>query len=124
MNYTKEIDPINNLVTVTYAPDMSYQDRINLLDELIVICKSYTYINILIDTRHAKKELTIKEQKELGELIASKEQLLKRNKTVIVNSNSYLNRFITPFADASGFKRICQFDGKNDAINWLNGSIK
>ena len=125
MNFTIDTDPENNLVTVNYTPDTSYQDRIDALNELIEICKSHSSINILIDTRNAKKELTLDEQKKLGALIASNELQFKRNKTAIVEHfSSYPNFFITAVAATDGFSRTCQFGCKSDAILWLNNFIK
>ena len=84
MAFDLSIDEKCNLLTVTYDADTSYQDRINVLDNLVDILQKQPKLNIFIDTRRANENMTYMEQMKYGNMIANKKQYFSKNRTAIL----------------------------------------
>jgi len=72
----------------------------------------------------ASENMTDDEQIKYAELLGEKNSLFKRNKVAIYYKDKNPNPLIPSMAYIEGFKDICEFIHKIDAINWLNGDIK
>ena len=123
MAYSLVKDDDKNLITVTYEAETSYQDRVNLLNVLIVILKDEPTTNIIINTANAATVMTDDEQLEYGKLLAESSGYFQHNKTAIVKRQVNPHPYIIPGAYADGFRNIVEFDNEHDAIAWINGEI-
>lgn len=86
MAYDLQINDNENLILVSYLADTSYQDHIDVLNELVVILKNHPEINVLVDTREAKSNMSVEQQLEYGNLLATNRQFFSNNKTAIIAS--------------------------------------
>ena len=125
MAYSLEKDLDKNIVKVTYDENTSYQNRIDLLDDLVEVMADHSDINILIDIRNAKQNMTPEQQIKYGELVASKQQYFNKSRTAVLSERSRNpHPYIIPKAHVGGYKGICEFHSENEAIQWLNGEIR
>ncbi|MCK4709687.1 MAG: hypothetical protein KAU21_13795 [Gammaproteobacteria bacterium] len=125
MAFDLSIDEKCNLLTVTYDADTSYQDRINVLDNLVDILQKQPKLNIFIDTRRANENMTYMEQMKYGNMIANKKQYFSKNRTAILTlRRKNPHPIILTEAYLDGFENYCEFDVKSEALVWLNENIK
>jgi len=123
MPFYFDIDENNHFISIKYDSSTTYQDRVRLLDLLISEGEKFSHNNIFIDVSDAAR-LTTEEQEHYGELLSKKNHLFKRNKVAIFHPQNNPNPLIPTIAYVTGFNDICEFQHKNDAINWLEGKIK
>ena len=123
MAFTLVKDDDNNLITVTYKTNTSYQDRIDLLHMLVKILEKQPKMNVLIDTADAKTKMSDVEQLEYGKLLAENTHYFQYNRTAIVKTNMNPHPYILVGAYIDGFSNFVEFDYINEAISWINGEI-
>jgi hypothetical protein len=124
MAFVLSKDDDNNLITVTYEANTSYQDRVDLLHMLVKILENRQEMNVLINTASAKNNMSSNEQLEYGKLLAKSANYFQHNRTAIVKSNINPHPYILPAAYGNGFENYVEFDQMNEAIAWLNGEIR
>ena len=84
MAFTLIKDDDNSLITVTYATDTSYQDRVDLLYMLVKILENQPKLNVLVNTADAITNMSDTEQMEYGKLLAENAHYFQYNRTAIV----------------------------------------
>lgn len=125
MAYDLQINDNENLILVSYLADTSYQDRIDVLNELVVILNDKPEINVLVDTRNASSNMSVEQQLEYGNSLAANRQFFGNNKTAIIATRgNNPHPVILAGAYADGFDKFCEFDNEKDAIAWLKGEIR
>lgn len=124
MAFTLIKDDDENLITVTYEVNTSYQDRIDLLYLLIKILENQPRINILINTAGAIVNMSSTEQLKYGDLLAENTQYFQYNRTAIVKKHVNPHPYILAEAYVEGFKNFLEFDNVNEATAWINGKMR
>ena len=119
MGYTLKIDEQERIAKATYHPDTSYQDRVDLLGELIGLLKEEPTLDVLIDIRGETGELSPAEQIQYGRLLAENLRYFRDNRTAVVTKRNP-NPLIPGEAYAKGFRNLAEFDNEADAYRWLN----
>lgn len=118
MAYTLIIDDQQRIAKATYHPDTSYQDRVDLLNELIGLLKEEPTLAVLIDIRCEAEELSPEEQIQYGRLLAENGHYFRDNRTAVLTKHNP-NPLIPGEAYAKGFRNLVEFDNEADAYRWL-----
>ncbi|QKI88335.1 hypothetical protein [Thiomicrorhabdus xiamenensis] len=123
MGFTLHRDDENNLLHAHYEKETSYQDRIDLLDQLIEVLKIQPMMNVLINVSEAESHMSDDEQLEYGKRLARHAHYFLRNKTAIVKKHHNPHPFILVSAYAEGLDSIVEFSKVTEALAWINGEI-
>ena len=119
MGYTLQLDDRERIAKATYRQDTTYEDRVDLLAELIGLLKDEPTLGVLIDIRGEADELSPAEQIQYGRLLAENQRYFRDNRTAVLTKHNP-NPLIPGEAYAKGFRNLAEFDNEDDAYRWLN----
>jgi len=124
VSYSLKINETANLINVTYDESTSFDDRKSVLQELVEILSKNTSINVVVDVRKSKHTLTMDQEIEYGDLLASQSKYFSNNKTAIVTGKANPHPLIQTEAYISGFEKMVEFQDMPTALAWLAGDLK
>jgi len=121
MSYDVRFDEEDKIVIVTYIGTVTLEEREKVI---MGVSSSYAYLNplrLLFDTREFVLNLTLDEQKSLGEFVANDTTYARARIAVLHNKINNPNLVVDTYANINGISELAQFSNQRDAIDWLKG---